>query len=397
MHVLAVTTSFPLRPGASAGVFVRRLYEHLKEDWRIDVICPADDGARVEAPDDARIRLRPVRYAPTRCRVLAQQSGGVASGLRRAPWRVLLAPFLLAGLWWRCLIEARRCDVVHANWAVCGAIAWPAALFWRRPLVTTLRGDDVARARRSALDRWLLHVAVRGSALIVCVSEAMARELAERYPARKGDIEVCLNGVDASFLAVVRSPPQRDRLRVGAVGSLIPRKGYDVLLDAIARSACRGAIEVRIAGGGPELQSLRDRAASLGIAACVRFVGDLAPAQIPGFLADADVLVLPSRSEGRPNAVIEALAAGLPVISSDLPGVRGLVVPGANGWCVPVGDVAGFAAALDEACTDPAGRERRAAAARAAAARDGQTWESTGSRYATLFRRAVAMPRGGAR
>jgi glycosyltransferase involved in cell wall biosynthesis len=395
MHVLAVTTSFPLRPGASAGVFVRRLYEHLEEDWRIDVICPADDGARVETSDDDRIRLRPVRYAPARCRVLAQQSGGVASGLRRAPWRVLLAPFLLAGMWWRCMVEARRCDVLHANWAVCGAVAWPAAALWRRPLVTTLRGDDVARARRSALDRWLLHVAVRGSALIVCVSEAMARELAEHYPDRKGDIDVCLNGVDASFLAVVRSPPQCDRLRVGAVGSLIARKGYDVLLDAIARSACRDAIEVRIAGGGPELDNLRGHAARLGIAARVRFVGELAPAQIPGFLADADVFVLPSRSEGRPNAVIEALAAGLPVISSDLPGVQDLVVPGVNGWCVPVGDVAGLAAALDEAWTDPAGRERRAAAARRGAVRDGQTWESTGSRYASLFQRAVAI-RGGA-
>jgi glycosyltransferase involved in cell wall biosynthesis len=219
----------------------------------------------------------------------------------------------------------------------------------------------------------------------------MAQELRQRYPRRSGDIEVCLNGVDAAFLAVARSAPSRGRLRVAAVGSLIWRKGYDLLLDALARSERCDSIELAIAGAGPEHAALCRQAEQLGVAHQVRFVGALAPARIPGFLANADVLALPSRSEGRPNVVIEALAAELPVICSDLPGVKGLVFPGVNGWCVAVGDIAGLATALDEACADSAERDRRGAAARRAIVSEGYTWANAGERYEALFRRAIKV------
>lgn len=397
MRLLALTTSFPLRSGASAGVFVKRLYEQLPSSWRTDVACPADNQPATAAVDCAgRMQVRPVRYGPRRWQVLAQQPGGIVPLLRAAPWCALLLPVMFVALWYRCVTASRNVDLLHANWAVCGAIAAAAAACTGRPVVTTLRGDDVVRAEHSRLDRWLLHAAVRGSAAIACVSAAMADQLRRRYPARAADIHVVLNGVDPSFLGVVRSPPSPAQLRVAAVGSLIERKGFDVLIEAVSLMRGRDSVVVRIAGSGPELGALQKRVAAAGLNDRVVFVGALPPERIASFLADADVFVLPSRSEGRPNAAIEALAAGLPVIASDLPGIDGLVTAGINGWRVAIGDAGALAEALDYALTHSEDRERRGAAARAGIAGAEHGWNATGVSYDRLFRSVLGAANRGA-
>lgn len=392
-RLLSLTTSFPLHSDGCAGVFVRRLYENLPTHWQVDVVCPDDsryqssvDGDRGR---DTSLRIHAVRYAPRILQVLAQGSGGVVAGLRRAPWRVALVPVLLFCLAWRCARTARYADLIHANWAICGAIASVVGKIIKRPVVTTLRGDDVARAGRSWLERRLLDAAVNGSRSIVCVSEAMAIQLRANYPKRACDIHVCLNGVDDAFLQVARSSSVPGCLRIAAVGSLIERKGYDLLIDAVARMQHRDRVRVRIAGDGPERSQLLQRATALGIADCFDFMGELAPELIPQFLADADVFILTSRSEGRPNVVIEALAAGLPVVSSALPGIDGLVKHGENGWMVEIGDIAGFACALDEAFADPDERVRRAAFAREHMRVKEQSWAKTGQSYDRLFMNAL--------
>jgi glycosyltransferase involved in cell wall biosynthesis len=388
-RLLGLTTSFPLQADGSAGVFVRRLYQNLPAHWEVDVVCPDDSGAHSSASgehnENGPLRIHAVRYAPRILQVLAQGSGGVVAGLRRAPWRAALVPVLLLSLAWRCARVARHADLIHANWAICGAIASVVGKIIKRPVVTTLRGDDVTRAGRSWLERRLLDAAVKGSHSIVCVSEAMATQLRASYPNRARDIHVCLNGVDEAFLHVARSTPISGCLRIVAVGSLIERKGYDLLIDAVARMRHRDGVRVRIAGDGPQRSRLQRQATTLGITDRVDFTGEVAPEEIPQFLADADVFILTSRSEGRPNVVIEALAAGLPVVSSALPGIDGLVKHGENGWMVEIGDIAGFAHALDEAFADPDERVRRAALAQESMRGEDCSWAMTGHRYDRLF------------
>lgn len=396
-RLLALTTSFPLRADGCAGVFVRRLYQNLPGHWQVDVVCPDDSGAQSsgghDGDGDASLHIHAVRYAPRVLQVLAQGAGGVVAGLHRAPWRAALAPVLLLCLAWRCARSARNADLIHANWAICGAIASVVGKIIRRPVVTTLRGDDVSRAGRSWLERRLLDIAVSGSHSIVCVSEAMAIQLRASYPKRERDIHVCLNGIDDAFLRVERSSPTPGCMRIAAVGSLIQRKGYDLLIDAIASMQHVDRVRIRIAGDGPQRSQLLQRAADLGIADRFDFIGEIAPELMPLFLADADVFTLTSRSEGRPNVVIEALAAGLPVVSSALPGIDGLVKHGENGWVVEIGDIAGFAFALDEAFANPNERTRRAAFARERMRDKEYSWAMTGHSYDRLFMNALVKRR----
>lgn len=393
VRVLALTTSYPLHPGGSAGVFVQSLYRHLAFGYEVDVVCPADPDTTQAAFDDfaeSDIRVHAVRYAPKAWRTLAQGSGGVVAGLRRAPWRICWLPALLGALFWRCLARAGEADLIHANWSICGAIAGVVGRLRRKPVITTLRGSDVSRATRSRLDRLILGAAVRNSCIVICVSEAMAARLRAQFPHRVADIHAGLNGVDEVFYRIDRTVSDDTILRVLAVGNLIHLKGFDVLVEAVARAQHPEQIRVCIVGDGSEQEALRALAASRGVSSCFRFAGRLPVSEMPERFADADVFVLSSRSEGRPNVVAEALAAGLPVIATDLEGVQGMVIDGETGWLAAVGDVDQVAAALNHAATDRAELRRRGERARAIAHTQVGTWMDTARAYDTLFRTALA-------
>lgn len=389
-RVVALTTSYPLRESGWAGVFIQKLYENLCSE--VAVVCPADDQP-AQVPMSGKLSVHPVNYAPMRFRKLAQQSGGVAPGLRRHPWRALLLPLLLGSLIQRTFARSRHADVIHANWAVCGALSVFVGILRQRPVVTTLRGDDVKRATHSLVDRWLLKFAVSGSRRIVCVSDAMARDLRAFLPKHADKIAVVRNGVDEAFLSVERSSGVRGSVRLAGVGSLIPRKGFDILLLAISLMKHRTGVLLELIGDGPERERLERQARNLHIADRVRFLGEIPPKDMPGFLSAVDLFVLSSRSEGRPNVVIEALAAGIPVISTDLPGVRDLVIHGDTGWLVRQEDAQALAKTLDEACSDPSRRSVMGAAARERMRRDGG-WLRAAAEYQSVFDQVVDAYRG---
>jgi len=393
VRVLALTTSYPLHRGGSAGVFVQSLYRRLSQTYAINVICPADTKVAQTSFEDftaADIRVHAVRYAPKAWRTLAQQAGGVVLSVKRAPWRVFLLPALLGALFWRCLMRTGDADLIHANWTICGVMAGIVGRLRRKPVITTLRGSDMTRAEHSWLDRIILGLAVRTSSTVICVSEAMAERARRQFPRRAADIHACLNGVDEAFFGIVRTASNGNELRVLAVGNLIRLKGFDVLIEAVARARCRDQVRVCIVGDGAEQETLVALAAARGVSARVEFPGRLPVAEMPERFAEADVFVLSSRSEGRPNVVMEALASGLPVISTDLEGVRGMVTEGDSGWLVAAGDADQLAAALDRANADRAELRRRGERAREMANTRLGTWADTARAYDALFRAAMA-------
>ena len=128
-------------------------------------------------------------------------------------------------------------------------------------------------------------------------------------------------------------------------GSLIPRKGHRVLLRALAR--CTDfAWRLQLAGEGPEHAELARLAIELGLADRIEFSGELPPDAMPAFLANADLFILPSFSEGRSNALLEAMASGLPVVASDIDGVTELIEDDRTGRLFPPGDDEALAAIL---------------------------------------------------
>src|SRR5947208_11558808 len=203
---------------------------------------------------------------------------------------------------------------------------------------------------------------VRAADRIVTQSDGAAREIAARVGARPGQVIRIYNPVDVARVREEARSGERPYGGPGphvvAAGRLGAQKGFDLLLDAFARVRADGlGATLTILGDGPDREVLAARTHRLGLGDAVRFAG-FQPHPYRYFAA-ADVFVLSSRYEGLPNVVLDALAAGCPVVAyacSD--GLREVVRDGVNGLLVPPGDRDALARALGRLLGAPEERTR---------------------------------------
>jgi glycosyltransferase involved in cell wall biosynthesis len=248
-------------------------------------------------------------------------------------------------------------------------------------------GDGAAVAERDELD------VLAAARAVVTTSAWTRRHLLDRYPLPPARVHVARPGTET---APARPPTARgDRLL--CVGALVPHKGQDLLLEALARTA---ELSWRCTLVGPLdrdprfVASLEVQAAAAGIAGRLRIAGPCTGAALQREYGSADVLVAPSRAETYGMAITEALAAGLPVIATGVGGVPeavGRTAYGVPGLLVPPDDSSALAAALARWLTDAEIRRRlrRAALRRRTTLPD---WRMTGHRIRTVLSAVRAEP-----
>jgi len=197
---------------------------------------------------------------------------------------------------------------------------------------------------------------------VVACSRYTAREVAHDY-----GIEPEPQPIPNGLADVGDEPPARlgrdGPVRALFAGRLRTRKAVAVLLEALARPELTG-LALTIVGDGEQRQALERRAAELGLGDRCRFAGLVARDEIARRYADADLFVLPSTYEGFPVAILEAMAAGLPIVATTVAGIPEAVEHGVSGLLVEREDAAGLAAALAELVGDPERRRTMGAAAR---------------------------------
>jgi glycosyltransferase involved in cell wall biosynthesis len=177
-------------------------------------------------------------------------------------------------------------------------------------------------------------------------------------------------------------------LRIVQVGSLTENKRPHVLLDALSSLSDEGVpVAAAMLGDGPLRQSLADSAQQRGLT--VRFLGNVAPRNVPDWLRAADVLVLSSLAEGRPVVIMEAMACGVPVVATDIPGVRELVDDGSTGMLFSPHDVGSLARILGQLAADPATRSRLGLAARAKLTSEGLLASQVAADHLAVYRAAI--------
>lgn len=243
----------------------------------------------------------------------------------------------------RALLRSFRPDLLHArNWG-----AWPDTVRARwfsgvkAPLIFSFHGTTEPPPmplRRRVAFRLLAHCTQQ----MFTVSEAARTRLVEEVGLPRARLGLIPNGIVPGVV------PQRQRgasLRIGAVGNLTPIKNQRLLVEALAQLRKAGvAAEVHIAGEGPMRAELTTQAHQLGVSDALHLHGH--HSSVPAFLAGLDVFVLCSRMEAHPNALIEAMASGLPCVGTAVGGIPEVLAAGNAGLLIPDNDAAALAQAL---------------------------------------------------
>ncbi|MFO7610279.1 MAG: glycosyltransferase [Candidatus Krumholzibacteriia bacterium] len=198
----------------------------------------------------------------------------------------------------------------------------------------------------------------RCGALVCCVTDDLRRRGGE------AGARTIRNGIDPLRREDYPRPAAYadGAFHTAAVGRLIPVKGLDVALEALALVPAAAGVVLHLVGSGPEQNALERRAAALGLGGRARFHGFRADAY--AYIAHADLLLMPSRHEGLPYTILEAMSLGVPVLAARVGGLAEVLVGGEDAVLVAADDVRGLAAAWTELATDPANGRALAEAAR---------------------------------
>jgi colanic acid/amylovoran biosynthesis glycosyltransferase len=310
---------------------------------------------------------------------VAAGSGGPS--LRARVWQIF---YLLEAvvLWWRMSLAGLR--HVHVHFAnngagiarlsvVLGAAVDGPAAGWRWSLA--MHGPTEFEDQT----RFGLAGKVSSASAIACITDFCRSQVMRLLlPAEWHKTGVVKMAVDTARFR----PPAEDHARVAApagplriltVGRLVPEKGAPVLVDAVARLQASGCpVTLTVVGAGPLEAQLAEQARALGVDDAVRLMGPVGQEHLPALYRESDVFCLPSFAEGLPVVLMEAMASGLPVVTTAIAGIPELVVDRQTGLVVPAGRADLVAAALSALATDPGLRRSLGEAARAAVMREHQ-------------------------
>lgn len=397
LRVLLFSTLYPssTRPGHGAFVETR-----LRELLRTGAV-----QARVIAPVPWFPSAHP-RFG-TWARMAATPSREQRHGLEVEHPRYLLppkvgqtvAPLMLAlGAWptlRRLMQQGFEIDVIDAHYFYPDGVAAALLAGWaRKPLSISARGSDLFVLGHDRLARRMMRWAAGRAAASVGVCAALTDRLRE-WGVPPDRLHVLPNGVDLQCF----TPMARDEARAATgvtgdpallcVGNLVPIKGHELAIDALRclRKRYPGAT-LTLVGDGPGRPALEARAQELGLGSAVRLVGRVAHDKLAAWYSAADFLVLPSHSEGWANVLLESMACGTPVISTDVGGSAEVIRDPVAGSLLSVRDPAQLAALVEQRLTTNADR----AAVRRYA--EGFGWDRTSHAQLRLLRAVAGRQRG---
>lgn len=262
-------------------------------------------------------------------------------------------------------------DVIYFPWNATAISYYP--LMDKSPSVISCRGTQVNitphHPQRTDL-REGLAATFRKATAVHCVSEAI-RDEALKYGLDKAKSVVIRPAVDPEMFRLGSTRPTDGLFRVISTGSVIWRKGYEYALAAVRDLVDRGVpVQFEIIGRGDEDQRLLYTIQDMDLDKHVVRHGALPPAEVLMRLQQADVFLLTSLSEGISNAVLEGMACGLPVVTTDAGGMAEAISDGVEGFLVPARDPAATSAALLELWRRPVLRRQMGAAGRERVLRD---------------------------
>ncbi|GHF75722.1 colanic acid biosynthesis glycosyltransferase WcaL [Seohaeicola zhoushanensis] len=288
----------------------------------------------------------PIRFGPRALAALWNALTGERESLR----------VRLTGIWhyavachWAAARRGEEVHHIHSQWIHSGGtVAMYGAWLLGRPFSFTGHAADLFRNRAALADK------IRRAKFIICISE-FHRQFFLKNGARPEQLAIAYCGIDTRhFTPRRRTRAEGEPLHILSSGRLVEKKGFPVLIEACALLRARGYdFRCTIAGSGPDEATLRAQIAAAGLDDRISLTGQaLKQEDIPEFMYSGDLYCLPcvwakdNDVDGLPQMLMEAMACGLPAVSTQLVGIPDLVIDGETGLLVPPEDAAALADAL---------------------------------------------------
>ncbi len=396
LPLLVLASTVPKSPEDSTPAFVLDLSKHLQSWFQVTVLAPAVRGA----PDRDEIEGVQVRrfhyFWPRFLERLAD--GAILENVRRSRWLLLLAPLLflfelIAAYTWA---RETRPAVIHAHWFIPqGIVAVLVGRLLSIPVVVTAHGGDITGLRGWPWSALRKVVAARSKAITV-VSSDLKRRL-DGVASGSGRLPMVMPmGVDTKRFATESEAAWPAEKTVLFVGRLAEKKGLGYLIRAFPEVLSRHPdARLIVVGDGPLRAKLEALASELRLGDRVQFEGGQPSSELPRWYSRCRVFLLPSvvarsgDTEGLPVVLLEAMAAGRPVVATSVGGIPEVMVHGRTGLLVEPESHTALASAINELLDSQPAAERMGQVAHRWLRRKFD-WQQVAQRYASVLREAVS-------
>jgi glycosyltransferase involved in cell wall biosynthesis len=383
--ILVLTTSYPSHDKDPSGVFIAKLLAALKNrGYTMKVVAPSDGTFHGRRVLDGIETIRFGYFFPRSLERLTRGGGGIPENLSQSFLARLQIPPMMLAFFIVSLSHIRGCDLIYANWIGAGFIGALLKLVTGKPLVVSFRGDDGYLARER-LSWWVPTRIVADMADVIApVSGELVRILVDLgVPAEK--CRLPRFGVDTDmFHPALHRDLRREEVQLLFVGSLIPRKGLQDLLEALSDGPFE-QVALHVVGDGFYREQLMAMCRRFGLEERTRWHGMLSPVEVGRLMRSSDVVCLPSHMEGRPNVVNEAMASGTAVIATRIGGIPDMVIEGETGLLFDAGNIEQLRQCLSTLVSDGDLRRKMGTAGREFLVNSGVSWDATAEDFDAIF------------
>jgi glycosyltransferase involved in cell wall biosynthesis len=399
MNILMLSSSYPKYHGDMTAPFIEEIAQGTQAQGHSVTILLPHHPELNRQPNENGVQIVTFKYTPFKKWHLWGYAASMQGDVKLKKAVYLLLPFVLIACFWKMwrLTTKNRYDLIQAHWVIPNApIAVLIGWLRRTPVVISLHGSDVYVAEKLAPAKWLARWAFKRAKAVTASSPDLlsrAQKLgAPQDPERARFIPYGANVTGKwknSTLTETRSV--RPYPTLVCVGRLVYKKGFEYAIKALPEILTKFPdTRLLIAGKGDLEAELKELARKYGVAAQVEFVGVVAHDQIPAFLAESSVFLLPSivddngNVDGLPNTLLEAMTTGCAIVASKVAGVPEVIQNGHNGLLVPQRDSQALARAIISLLADAQLRRTLGRNAHQTVVNQ-LSWQAIVSRYIEVF------------
>ena len=394
MKVCILTTSFPAHKGHHQSPFILSLAEALaRNKQKVDVVCPFYHRGKKKEETINGVKVHRFQYLYPATLQGLHKGGGLPHNLKhKFISKLELMPYLFT-YFLKAAKYAQKADIIHAQWSLSGLVGVYLKKMFNKPLIVSTRGIAVQQASKS---KWMKPILknVLKNADYITPNNVHHKEIIQKLGIPKSKILPVPNGVNTKLYKPRNKATLRKSLHLPKdakiilfVGWLIQRKGVSHLAEAFTHIQKQHPDTLLVMIGHGSLRN-KLKAKLKDVKSNVRMIDATTPEKVAEYMSAADLFVLPSLAEGRPNVIYEAMLSELPIVATNIGGTNELINT-KNGILIPPKN----AKAIEKAVCNLLDNEKKARTlakrARADVLKQKVSWDDCAKNFINIYKKCA--------